>query len=396
MKQTYPNNQKRKRLAYVSILFVFLSLVVCQSVNSQQNFNFRNFTRAGNNISSNNIRLIAEDQFGKIWTITDHSLTFFNGFWSTISISDTVTCLIFSGKNEIWIGTDTGIHRGVLNLNRIDWIDHYTTEHGLLSNRILTMVHRKNGEIWVGTPLGINRFDGKSWQIALNEETRIIYEDRDSGLWFAHNTTPNFLSHFDGTNHFTFGLNDGIPNSYIQTIGQDDDGNIWVGTNKGVAIYDGLDWEIVTTADGIISNNIKAITTDSQGSIWIGTSAGISFQGFSGWTNLTRANGLASNHVSSILSSSNGGIWVGTSDNGLSFSDRSWQPVSTNGQGNHVNVMFSDQNSIIWIGTQNGIFRTNGDDVVQVKRKFGEVREITQDAYGNLWLATSLGVEKFN
>ena len=130
MKQTYPNNQKRKRLAYVSIPFVFLSLVVCQAVNSQQNFNFRNFTRAGNNISSNNIRLIAEDQFGKIWTVTDHSLNFFNGLWSTISISDTVTCLIFSGKNEIWIGTDTGIHRGVLNLNRIDWIDHYTTEHG--------------------------------------------------------------------------------------------------------------------------------------------------------------------------------------------------------------------------------------------------------------------------
>lgn len=396
MKQTYPNNQKRKRLAYVSIPFVFLLLVVCQSVNSQQNFNFRNFTRAGNNISSNNIRLIAEDQFGKIWTVTDHSLNFFNGFWSTISISDTVTCLIFADKNEIWIGTDTGIRRGVLNLNRIDWIDHYTTEHGLLSNRILTMVHRKNGEIWVGTPLGTNRFDGKSWQIVLNEETRIIYEDRDSDLWFVHNTTPNFLSYFDGTNHFTFGLNDGIPNSYIQTIGQDDDGNIWVGTNKGVAIYDGLDWKIVTTADGLIGNNIKAITTDSQGSIWIGTNAGISFQGFSGWTNLTRANGLASNHVSSILSSSNGGIWVGTNDNGLSFSDRSWQPVSTNVQGNHVNVMFSDQNSIIWIGTQNGIFRTNDDDVVQVKRKFGEVREITQDTHGNLWLATSLGVEKFN
>ena len=397
MKQTYPSDQKQKESIYIIFIpFVFLLLILYQSANSQQHFNFRNFTRADDNISSNNIRLIAEDQFGKIWTVADRSLNFFNGFWSTISISDTATYLIFVDENEIWIGTNAGIHRGILDLNRIDWINHYTTEHGLLTNRILTMVQRKNGEIWVGTPLGINRFDGKSWQVASNKETHIIYEDKDSDLWFVHNTIPNFLSHFDGTNHFTFGLNDGMPNSRIQTIRQDKDGNIWIGTNKGAAVYDGLNWKIVTTADGIISNNIQAITTDSRGSMWIGTDAGVSFQGSSGWINLTRANGLASNHVSSILSSSNGGIWIGTSDNGLSFSDRSWQPVSTNEQNNHVNAMFSDQNGIIWIGTQNGIFRVNDGDVVQVKRKVGEVRDIAQDAYGDLWLATNSGLERFN
>jgi len=192
---------------------VFLLLIVCQSINSQQNFNFRNFSRAGNNISSNNIRLVAEDQFGRIWTVTDHSLNFFNGFWSTVSVSDTATYLLFVDKNEIWIATDTGIHQGVLDLSRIDWIDHYTTENGLLANRIHTMIQRKNGEIWVGTSFGVNRFDGQSWQIALNKETHIIYEDGDSDLWLIHNTTPNFLSHFNGTNHLTFGLNDGLPNS---------------------------------------------------------------------------------------------------------------------------------------------------------------------------------------
>ena len=142
---------------------MFLLLIVCQSINSQQNFNFRNFTRAGNNISSNNIRLVAEDQFGRIWTVTDHSLNFFNGFWSTVSVSDTATYLLFVDKNEIWIATDTGIHQGVLDLSRIDWIDHYTTENGLLANRIHTMIQRKNGEIWVGTSFGVNRFDGQSW-----------------------------------------------------------------------------------------------------------------------------------------------------------------------------------------------------------------------------------------
>lgn len=395
MKQTYPKSQKQNRL-HTSIPLALLLLIACQLGHSQQNFNFQNFTRARNNISSNNIHLIAEDQLGQIWTITDHGLNFFNGFWSEIPISDTATCLTFANENEIWIGTDNGIHRGLLDLNRINWLDHYTTEEGLLTNKILTMIQRKNGEILAGTLLGINQFDGKSWQIALNIETHIIYEDRNSELWFVHNTTPNFLSHFDGTNLFTFGPNDGIPNSDIRTIGQDNNGNIWIGTNKGIAIYDGLNWQIVTTADGIISNNIQIITTDRQGSIWIGTNAGISFQNPIGWINLTKANGLASNHISSLLSSTNGGIWIGTSDNGLSFSDRSWQPIPTNGKNNQVNTMFSDQNNTIWIGTQNGIFRTNGSDVIREKREFGAIRKIIQDTNENLWLATSLGLEKFN
>jgi len=58
--------------------------------------------------------------------------------------------------------------------------------------------------------------------------------------------------------------------------------------------------------------------------------------------------------------------------------------------------MFTDQSGIIWIGTQNGIFRSNGDDIVPVKMEVGQIRAITQDTNGDLWLATSSGIERFN
>ena len=355
---------------------MFLLLIVCQSINSQQNFNFRNFTQAGNNISSNNIRLVAEDQFGRIWTVTDHSLNFFNGFWSTVSVSDTATYLLFVDKNEIWIATDTGIHQGVLDLSRIDWIDHYTTENGLLANRIHTMIQRKNGEIWVGTSFGVNRFDGQSWQIALNKETHIIYEDGDSDLWLIHNTTPNFLSHFNGTNHLTFGLNDGLPNSHIQTIGQDGDGNIWIST--GVLLpddpigflpdlirYDGTIFHQQANIFKAINRTITRLFADPSDWIYLAT-AGNETVASHLWIynqdtgELEEISGQKMGRISTIINTRDGDIWVG-SDNGIHILEsRQKTPklrlTIANGLiDNHVQTLYVDEENRVWVGTNDGV-----------------------------------------
>ena len=47
---------------------------------------------------------------------------------------------------------------------------------------------------------------------------------------------------------------------------------MWFGTGlSGVSCYDGQNWKTYTAKDGLISNNIHAICQDNQGNMWFGT-----------------------------------------------------------------------------------------------------------------------------
>jgi ligand-binding sensor domain-containing protein len=64
-----------------------------------------------------------------------------------------------------------------------------------------------------------------------------------------------------------------LPDQYILTINQAPDGNIWVGTRKGLGIFNGSNWEVV--AEGLPDLQINSIAFDKNGSAWIGTKKGL-------------------------------------------------------------------------------------------------------------------------
>jgi len=55
-------------------------------------------------------------------------------------------------------------------------------------------------------------------------------------------------------------------------------GWLWVGTDKGLSIFDGQRWRLITTSDGLIGNDVNqgALFQDTDGTIWVGTSRGLS------------------------------------------------------------------------------------------------------------------------
>lgn len=48
-----------------------------------------------------------------------------------------------------------------LGLSQSPLLKHYTTNDGLLSSTIYTLLQDKDGFIWFGTDVGVSRFDGK-------------------------------------------------------------------------------------------------------------------------------------------------------------------------------------------------------------------------------------------
>ena len=421
---------------YLSLFACFVTpfLLTPGATLAQQNFQWRNFTRIGDDLSSNNIRTVTEDRFGRIWLGTDKGLNRLDGFWREAGRSnggpqEAEIFKIFEDiAGFIWVAADTGVYRGVWDDSRgqINWLQRYTQGAGLIDigARVVTMIQRQNGEIWIGTPLGVNRFDGTVWHTVagaeigqLNQGVQTIYEDKVGVLWFGLSQSNrlqsgNLISRFDGVGWEIFSVNDGLPNGDVQTILEDDLGNLWVGTTAGVAIYDGSIWHVVTTQDRLlIGNNVQSMMSDRDGMIWIGTTAGISqfrvpaqfsttaLRDLGRWRHLTRANGLASNNIQALFETQDGEIWIGTRDNGVNFSDRSWKSITTDNGLSHnsVTAMLKDRQDRLWVGTRDGLslYTRNGIELISGVPG-NEIRALAEDLRGRIWVGTNGGVGVFD
>lgn len=76
-----------------------------------------------------------------------------------------------------------------------------------------------------------------------------------------------------------YGVNNGISQSEIKCIHQDEEGYIWIGTQNGLNKYDGYSFENFyydpTDIKSISNNWIFAIAEDSVGNLWVGTKEGL-------------------------------------------------------------------------------------------------------------------------
>jgi len=177
---------------------------------------------------------------------------------------------------------------------------------------------------------------------------------------------------------------DGLPSRIVYKLAQDHQGFIWVGTQDGLARYDGVDFRLwrhdLNDAESLASNDVAAIWVDSKNQIWCGGEA-------SGLNRLDQKTGkfqryrhnadnpvsLSSDDVWAITEDSSGALWVGTYLGGLDrleadgtfshFRHDDKQPESLSS--NIVLALLSDNKGRLWVGTHHGldVFDKNGSFV---------------------------------
>ncbi|MFK8008788.1 MAG: two-component regulator propeller domain-containing protein [Saprospiraceae bacterium] len=64
---------------------------------------------------------------------------------------------------------------------------------------------------------------------------------------------------------------DGLPSNYLNCLFQDSQGFIWIGSDKGLTRFDGVNFKTYTTDDGLSGNMVLDIKEDELGQLWIGT-----------------------------------------------------------------------------------------------------------------------------
>ncbi|MEZ4799750.1 MAG: two-component regulator propeller domain-containing protein [Flavobacteriales bacterium] len=199
---------------------------------------------------------------------------------------DTVTALgnsimvVFQDKHDVyWFGSwETGLYRydGSTLIN-------YTTEHGLLNNRIDEIKEDNFGNIYFGSAnatSSISKFDGNKFTTLAavpSDDWRLDFSD----LWFEYSYgNTGKVYRYDGTtlHELQFPKPPDLSNPFdIYSIYKDRKGYMWFGTNPvGVCRYDGKSFEWITEEDVTEfrnegANGVRSITEDKNGDFWFNT-----------------------------------------------------------------------------------------------------------------------------
>ena len=117
-------------------------------------------------------------------------------------------------------------------------------------------------------------------------------------------------------------IHEGLPDNCINELYKDSRCFLWVGTNTGLAKFNGKEFLIYTSQDGLIGDNIQSICEGKNGEMWIASyNAGISKLIGEKIQIFDNKSGLVSNAIKKLFYSKKHDIlFIGTED-GLTIFD---------------------------------------------------------------------------
>ena len=198
-----------------------------------------------NGPANNYVYSMFVDRAGHVWTGTDEGgLNEFTGhsvktYRKSGGLADDFIPAIYQDRSgDIWAGTFSG---GVSRLHN-GKITNFTTREGLGNNRVWAIQEDHQGNLWFGTDAGLslfrnNRFTNFDLHDASQETlgmggVMVIFEDTDHVFWIG--TYGAGLKRFKDGKFTTIGIKQGLFDDTIWSILEDDLGNFWMSSNRGI------------------------------------------------------------------------------------------------------------------------------------------------------------------
>lgn len=269
---------------------------------------------------------------------------------------------------------------------------------GLSQNSVNALLQDRHGFLWIATQDGLNRYDGYSFRVyrpgPIQTEKGLVSQPGPSAnvIWSLH---------------------------------EDSDGVLWMGTAGGLDRYQHDSDSFVhyrhdpDREDSISASAVTGILDDEDGRLWVATERG-------GLNLMDRDTGtfrhfqhepgnpesLSSNNIASLAQTDDGTLWIGTRDAGLNRMDPRTGTVTRIQDGSATDqVLFSDdvimellvtRDNMLWVATNGGGLARVDPDTGDVRRYRHDlqdpagiasdaVRTLYEDREGRLWIGHAHG-----
>jgi signal transduction histidine kinase/ligand-binding sensor domain-containing protein len=195
----------------------------------------------------------------------------------------------------------------------------------------------------------------------------------------------------------TWASENGLPQNTVQAILQSHEGYIWVGTEGGLARFDGVRFQVYNTRSTpeLKSNNIRALLETQDGALWMATSDGVTRLDNGRFTHFDTSNGLPGNNVWSLARSSRGNVIAVTNTGAAQFDATRFEPSSyqpPTQASNKITVRLEDSRHTVWIGADSGLTHIVNGHVQPLNAEdsfAGEtILDLMQDREGSIWVGT--------
>jgi ligand-binding sensor domain-containing protein len=190
---------------------------------------------------------------------------------------------------------------------------------------------------------------------------------------------------------------DGLPSSSIASILQGSDGYLWIGTNVGLARFDGA--RFVELGRDEVGGGITSLCETAGGAIWAGTVSGHLGEYQQG--RARRRPGPAPGYaITRLATEPNGDLWVSTLGAGV-FRRRAgrYVPQPLPEGVTEILTMVRGRDGSLWMGgKRSGLLRWHEEKWTRLGTEHGladeTVQALLEDAEGRLWVGTEHGLNR--
>lgn len=192
-------------------------------------------------------------------------------------------------NDKLWVGTfSSGLYIVDIKTRKILSHKISSDKSTLNSNDIYSIYRDYSGTVWVGTTLGLNIYDEVNdtfkpiQEQSINSQVNDILEDNKNILWFA--TLGNGLFSYDKlknkwTNYKSPIEKDNVKGEMITCLLEDHNHQVWIATEgAGLCMYDRNSDSFINkynTDNGLPNDVIYKMIEDNGGNIWGSTNKGI-------------------------------------------------------------------------------------------------------------------------
>ena len=348
-------------------------------------------------------------------------------------------------NGDLWMTTYTG---GVWKYEEGELIN-FSVRDGETEALIISIYEDRQGVLWLGTDnVGVFKFNGttfEKFEPIINESQkdtlpklkfesmiRCFFEDSKGNFWIG--SDEEGVSRFDalpagrqGKTFTYFSTKDGLNDNQVRTIQEDQHGNIWLATARGVCKYDGETMTKQTAKYDLTPDNFSQNKWKNEANyLWFnGEEEGGIYKYDGEHLRLLKFPKLSPDHesfsitgtVTGISPGKNNRIWMANYGGVIGHDGESFIYINQRGVGYHVRSLLEDSKGNLWIGNNGiGVLKYDGKTTINFTEEMGvndvnsirggirspkgtlnHVFAIAEDGDGNIWFGDrDSGAWKYN